>query len=103
MIVNRRSFNIKPGCMQEAIQLINDVVREMGSQAGGTNPRLLTAAMGPFDVLIMEVEHENLESYQKYWDAIFGHPAMEPFFTKWWTLASGGGVNEVWDVVPPAA
>ncbi len=99
MLINRRTFKIKPGRMEEAVKLIKDFVEEVGVPAGGANPRLSTAFFGAFDVLFMEVEHENLDHYQKYWNELFNLPAMGRFFETWNSLTEVGGVNELWEVM----
>ena len=98
MIVNRRTFNVKPGCLEEIVQLIRDVGAEIGQKPAYSPIRVLTAVFGPFDVLVLETTHENMEQYQQYWIELGGEPAMVKFFEKWYTLIAGGGTNEIWDI-----
>ena len=95
MVINRRTFNMNKGSMEAAIQLIKDTVAELHSEK---SPRLSTAFFGPFDVLCMEVEFENLEQYEKYWKDLFARPEMERFFEKWDQMTAPGGANELWEV-----
>jgi hypothetical protein len=101
MLINRRSFNIKSGGMDTAIQLIKDVTKDLTAASTNTkvrDVRLSTAFFGAFDVLVMEVEFETLAAYESYWNEAFGHPLMAAFFEKWNTLTTGGGSNELWEV-----
>ena len=101
MIVNRRTFNVKPGCMEEVIELIVENIRqrEKSRPANVGQRRLLTAVFGPFDVLVMETENENMEQYQQYCADILKDPSMEAYFARWSQLIVGGGSNEIWEVV----
>ncbi len=99
MIINRRTFNIKPGCMEAVVQLLLGLVDPSGPKPGDRPVRLSTAEFGPFDVLAMEIEYENLDQYQQYWKDVSANPRMVPFFEKWNTMVAGGGTNEVWEVV----
>lgn len=101
MIINRRTFNIKPGHVEEAVQSIFEVMKVMGNSDRAVRTKLLTAAIGPFDVLVMETEHPDLGQYQKDWEETFAHPAMEPFMKKWFEMNAGGGTNEIWEVLTP--
>jgi len=99
MLINRRTFNVRPGCMEEIIQLVKDIGRDVGSlPSGARETRLSTALFGPFDVLVTEVEFENMEQYQQYWNEAFSHPAATKFFETWDKLIAGGGTNEIWEV-----
>jgi hypothetical protein len=101
MYINRRTFPMKQGAMEPAIELFKDLVKDGKAANLPVAPRevkLLTAYFGPFDLLVMEVEFEDLASYESYWGEVFGHPLMVAFFEKWNTLNNGGGANELWEV-----
>jgi hypothetical protein len=99
MIVNRRTFNVKPGCMDEILQLLRDVSKTPATGPQANSFRISTAMFGPFDVLAMESEFDDLAHYQKYWGEVFNQPHMANFMEKWVKLTAGGGSNELWEVV----
>jgi hypothetical protein len=96
MLTNRRTFNVKTGCMEAAIQLLKDTA-VLVPVISARPYRLQTAYFGPFDVLAMEFDFESLKEYEDFWGAVIGHAVMEAFFEKWNVLTSGGGVNELWE------
>ena len=98
MLVNRRTFLVKPGKMEEVKGLIVDYAHERGLLSSGSDQRLSTALVGPLDVLVLESDHENLAAFEQFWTEAFDHPGAEAFFQKWNTLIESGGTNEIWEV-----
>lgn len=99
MVINRRTFIIKPGRMEEAVKLIKDTGEGNATAPNRGLMRLSDAIFGPFGVLSMEVEFENLDEYQKYWDYLFGLPQMDKFFETWNVITDAGGTNELWELL----
>ena len=97
MLVNRRTFMVKPGKMDEVKKLVVDYARERGNLSSGSGQRILTGLVGPFDVLVLEVDHENLAAYERFWAEVFDHPSAEAFFQKWNMCIESGGTNEIWE------
>jgi hypothetical protein len=97
MFINRRTFKIKPGRQEEAVQALKDVVAHAGDLARPT--RVQTAMFGPFDVIVLDIEFDTMSQYDAYWQAGFEHPAVIKFFESWDSvLNAGGGINEIWEV-----
>lgn len=97
MYINRRTFNIRPGCMDSAIGLIKDEVAYLGEGHFGDGPvRLMTAEFGGFDVLIMETMHETISGYETAWKNWMESDRPGPFFEKWNQLIERGDKNELW-------
>ena len=66
MIVNRRTFKVKKGRMQEAATLL----RTGGDYMDNIPPyRIYTSSIGTFNLLVLEQEFENLAAYEKFWNA----------------------------------
>ena len=94
MLVNRRTFVVKRGCMEELVALL-----VADREQTGIAYRLYTPDIGPFDVIAIEVEFENLEAYEKGWAEWFARPENAAFMEKWYALTESGGNNEIWTLV----
>jgi len=99
MIVNRRTFNVRPGRMQEAVALVLKEVAAERERGGMSGPvRVYTSSIGTFDQMAVEWEYENLAVYEKGWAEWWARPTNAAFMQKWFELTKGGGSNEVWDL-----
>ena len=99
MIVNRRTFNIKSGHMEDAVQLLKQedaAERERGGYSGPI--RIYVSETGQFDRLAVEWEYENLAMYKQGWAEWGARPTTPAFMEKWLTLTAEGGTNEIWNV-----
>ena len=95
MIVNRRTFVVKRGRMQDVVELL----REGGPDFPHPHPRrFYTPRIAPFDVLAIEIEFENLKDYEEYWTKWGTRPETAEFMDKWFELTQNGGTNEIWTV-----
>jgi hypothetical protein len=93
MIVNRRTFVAKRGCLQEAAELLKHEVDKLGIGASG---RIYVPEIAPFDAIATEIEFESWEAYHKFWTE---WSPGEAFWTQWYALTENGGTNEVWRLV----
>lgn len=99
MIVNRRSYPVKTGCVEQALGLLRDAGQKFAHPQG--RPRRLYAAnIGPIDVVAFEIEFANLAEYEAYWAAVAVEPWIGAFFAQWDTITDPGGMNEIWLVEP---
>jgi hypothetical protein len=97
MIVNRRTFNVKPGHEQETVALVLEEIaadRERGDYTGPT--RVYTSNLGTFNQVAVEWEYEDLAEYQKAWAEWWARPMTAAFMQEWLELTNGGGTNEIW-------
>jgi hypothetical protein len=94
MIVNRRTFIVKRGHMDEVIALIQAEFKRTN-----TAPRLYVPETGTFNTIAMEWEIENLADYEKSWAEYFASPETAKFMEKWNELTETGGTNEIWKLV----
>ena len=92
MIVNRRTFVIKPGCMQEAINLFTTL-------RGTDTFRIYVPEVSRFDILSIEIECKDLAEYEKMWDEWFSKPESKQFNEKLYTVLANGSTNEIWELV----
>ncbi len=93
MIVNRRTFILRQGRRQSAIEAIKATYARDPSTV---KLRWYTSDIGPFDQLVMEMEFQDLAEYNKYWTAF---DPGEDFWKGWFDLTATGGTNEIWEVV----
>ena len=93
MYINRRTFIVKQGAMEEAVKLVKAEIERTASK--GT---VYTAEFGPFDVMVVDFPVETLVEYQKTWAEWTATPEAAKFFEKWFTLTERGGTNEFWVV-----
>lgn len=95
MIVNRRTFIVKKGCMDRAVEML----RQAGDKRSHSLPRrLYRPDIGPFDQLVLEIEHEDLADYERYWQAIRALSWFEDWMAEWLEITETGGRNEIWQV-----
>ena len=99
MIVNRRTFNVKQGRSQEAVELLAGEIaaeKERGGYSGTT--RIYTSSIGQFDQVAVEWEYEDLAEYEKGWAEWEARPTTARVMEKWLELTKSGGTNEIWDL-----
>jgi hypothetical protein len=96
MVVNRRTFNIKPGRMQDALALVRAEIdnRPMGFRA----VRAYAPNIAPFDVLAFEFEWDSVAQAEQEWDKWNASDAAAEFLPKWADVVAGGGTNEFWNL-----
>ena len=63
MLVNRRTWVVKRGRMQEALELFKAEGKRIDSPQVR---RLYAPVIGGFDLLALESEYESLEAYEKW-------------------------------------
>jgi len=95
MIVNRRTFVVKRGCMQDLVAMVK-AEQERLNVANAF--RLYTPNIAPFDSVAAEWEFESLQEYDKFWADWRAGPETAEFMKKWYELTESGGVNEIWDL-----
>jgi hypothetical protein len=96
MIVDRRTFVIKRGCMQEAIKVAK-AERERSNSPRPT--RIYAPCVGAFDLLVLEVEYESLGEYEKSFAEYFTDPEAIAFQEKLYELTEVGGGDEFWTLL----
>ncbi len=94
MIVNRRTFIPKRGCVDQFVELYKSAREHYGIQA-----RILVPEYGPFDVVVIEIEAPDMESYNKIMADTGQDPWFASFFEKHMALTENGGSNEIWNAL----
>ena len=95
MLVNRRTFIVKPGHLEEAIELLKaEVTRVWPSMP----VRYYREHIAPSDTGAFEAEFESLAAYEKAMAEGWPRVSAE-YLEKWNQLAEAGGTNEFWELV----
>ena len=100
MIVNRRTFNVKSGHMQDAAQWIQSQIA--AGQARGGFPgqtRVYVSSIGRFGQVAFEAEFESLAEYEAFWATWRALPTTAEVMKEWRTLTKPDGTNEIWDLI----
>jgi hypothetical protein len=96
MLVNRRTWVVKRGRMEEALELLKAEGKRIGSPPV---MRLYAPNIGASDLLALEFEYESLEAYEKWSAEYFASPEAAAFQQKLYELTEVGGANEFWALV----
>ena len=92
MIVDRREYRIKPGCMDDAVA--------WSKALRFAKPiRIQRSASGTFGILATEAEYESLAEYETLMAEWFARPEAGGLMAKWRELVDGHGQNEFWTVI----
>jgi GrpB-like predicted nucleotidyltransferase (UPF0157 family) len=94
MLAHRRTWLIKGGCMDEALEMIQravDIFKEHGHVG-----RAYSSHRGPTDVIVWEEDWANEEEHERFWVQLRADPEVTEWFERWHTLVERGGSQEVW-------
>ena len=88
MIVQRQRFIVKPGRVNEAVEMM----QEMWKLVDAIPHRIYRSISGRHNTIIDELEFEDFAQYQEWW-ADTG-PKIAPLMEKWHALVDTGGSTE---------
>lgn len=97
MLVDRRVFTVKPGREWEAAEVMRQGI-ELNSVYTGSY-RICVPEIGPYAVVVVEWEYENLQEMRAVWEAWWARPEAAEFTERWYALQEQGGHGEIWQVV----
>jgi hypothetical protein len=91
MIVNRRTFIVKKGKMDEVVALLVNI-------QPGTNyrSRIYSSMFGPFDTIAVEIEARDMDEYNRIFAQASSEPGWADFIARFDALTVPGGSNEMW-------
>ncbi len=95
MIVNRRTFVAKRGCMEDLVAMMKAEQERLNIPS---TFRVYTPRIAPFDFVAMELEFGSLEDYEKFWTDWEARPETVEFMEKFNKLTESGGTNEIWNL-----
>jgi hypothetical protein len=100
MIVNRRTFNVKPTETEAAIEwLQQEIAKEQARSPLPGKARVYVTSIGTFSQVAMEAEFEDLTAYDRFWKTWFSRPECQAANEKFTKLLKGGGTNEIWTLI----
>ena len=94
MIVDRRTFLVKPGHEVEVVDLIKAGIEGITSYTGAY--RIYMPDIGPYGMVVVEWEHEDLQEMRAAYAAWEASPDIEQFWEQWHRLTERGGGEEIW-------
>ena len=96
MIVERLTYHLKPGHVQEALELLK------GVRAKLENPdvmRIYAPNIGPPSTLIVvDIEFEDMATRETVWKEWFAKPEAAEFMEKWPSLIESTTI-EIWSLI----
>ncbi|MFN8491777.1 MAG: hypothetical protein U0350_29525 [Caldilineaceae bacterium] len=100
MFVDRRTFTVKAGRMEEALALSNAEHVRSRQRHGVTGTfRSLVGLVADFDTLVFESEWNSLAEWEKFWQDWGASPEAAAFLQKWGEVAESGTTHQLWTVV----
>ena len=97
MIVNRRTFNVKPGCADKAVEMLaaeSAAEKKRSSLSGAI--RIYSSNIGQFNQVAFEVEYKDLAGYDQFWAEWAARPTSAEWMKKWIELEASAGINQIW-------
>lgn len=89
MIVQRQQFRVKPGYVEEAIEILQD----MWELVDPIPHRIYRGITGPYDTFYQELEFESFEQRDQWW--LNTGDKIAPLMDRWRALAETGGSGEL--------
>jgi hypothetical protein len=97
MIVERRTFVVKRGHMDQFLALVKEFREQYSSRAHAF--RMYTPEIGSSDVVALEWEYESLEEYERDWTEWVATPESAAIQERVYDLTETGGTIEIWRLV----
>ena len=95
MLVDRRTFYIQAGHIEETVQLLLAEIKRVGHPT----VRCYLSRTGRFNTLAVEHEFESLAAYENFWEAWSASPEGQAVLAKWEPLNEPGGTSELWTLL----
>lgn len=93
MIVHRLCYRVKPGHVNDVIQMIFDAGKASGFS--GT-ARVYTPVYGPAYQVCCELEFTDQAECEKFWNGWWKLPTTPAHMKRWHELLESGGTSELW-------
>ena len=91
MIVERRTYKIKPFCEQATADFVKETQAVFGWPHG---QRLYMPISGPSNVIYHDYEFKDWQEREEFWAAFYALPEMPEWVEKWKTLIESGSSVE---------
>lgn len=96
MFAYRRTWYIKVGCMQEALEMVPqamDIFKERGLTG-----RAYSSNVSPADVIVWEEDWPDTQEHDQFWAKFWPSAEAQAWFQEWYKLVERGGMQEIWDL-----
>jgi hypothetical protein len=93
MIVNRRTFLVKKGKLDELVTMLADS-RKLAKNT--YSMRIYHSMFGPFDSVAVELEFKDMDEMARSQEEMMVLPDPAAFMAKFDELTVPGGSNEIW-------
>lgn len=96
MLVNRRTWSVKPGHMDAILQVLKD-----GGDVVTTTPpfRVYRSSIGPINKAVLELDFEDMGHYTRFWAEFGAAPGAAAIDARLWEHCESEGMNEIWALV----
>ena len=94
MLVQKNTFVPKRGQRDRVVELLKKAEAFVPFKV---SYRILIPSIGPFDVVVDELEFKDFTEYDKFWAGFF-EKVPESFWQEWNDATENGGSNEVWQI-----
>ena len=98
MIVDRKAFHVKPGRAEEVADMMKKEI-EGNTVYTGSYRIYVPDIGGPYDVVVVEWEYEDVPEMRAAWEAWRAKPGSPEYMEKWYEATERGGHGEVWQLV----
>lgn len=95
MLVDRRTFFVKRGRMEEAAPLLKSIMTRYHHPLP---VRVYAPYIGSIDLIALEIEFENLVQYQSFWDEWYARPESSEALKKWYDITEPGSEQVIWSL-----
>jgi hypothetical protein len=93
MIVERFTFPIKPGNMDEAVNWLKEGRKNIWPFF--KNARIYSPLIGEQDVMAADCDFEDMAEHDKLWQQVFANEEWGKWKAKWDTLRAGGTTHRI--------
>ena len=92
MIVERRTYQVKPFCQQAVADFVNKVFEQIEFPH---TSRIYVPIIGMGNVVYQELEFEDFAEREAFWAAFFARPEIPGWTEEWTELSESGFSNEL--------
>jgi len=93
VIVQRMTWKVKRGCMEELVALAKSV-----RESSGWTGRILTDLVGRHDTVVTDHEFGSLAEMDEFWAEWRANADYPAFAEKWFAVTERGGTTDIWNL-----
>lgn len=93
MIVERFTFSIKPGNLDEAVNWLKEGRKNIWPFF--KNARIYSPYFGERDVIVADADFEDMAEHDKLWEQVNANEEFGKWIAKWDTLRARGTIHHI--------